>query len=692
MTATFTCNLCDAMCGLHLDVEGGRISGVRGNPNDVFSRGHICPKGFALKELAADPDRLRSPMRRAGSGWQAIGWEEALAETAARLREVRRLHGRDAVGFYYGNPVAHSHRGALGMAALTLALGTRNRFDPNSQDSNPKIFAAMQMYGDGLSITVPDVDRCKLLVVLGANPLVSGGSIMALGDVRGRLAAIRGRGGRMVVLDPRRNETAKMAGEHHFVRPGSDAALLLSLLHVLFAEKLVDEPALRATTSGLDELRVLAERFPPARGAAASDLPEAVIRGLARDLARPGSVIYGRIGTCQNEFGPVCAWLLEAINVLTGNFDCEGGAMFPEAAADAGPIARLLIGNVYGRWKSRVRGLPEYLGSLPSAAMAEEMEAGHIRALVCMAGNPVLSTPNGPRLERAIGKLDCRISIDFYLNETSRLSDLVLPPLIALETGNFDLVLGGVGVRNFVKASHPALPRPDGALDDWQIASEILLRLRLPRALRPLARPLLRNLPDRIVDLLLRRRGLSLRKLLAAPDGIDLGPLMPCRKSKVRTRGGRVQLCPTVLAADVPRLERWVESARSSLVLIGRRDLRTNNSWMHNVPTLAKGPDRARLFMHPDDAAARGLREGDRVSVRSRTGALDAALHVTDEVMNGVVSLPHGFGHAGARETLRVAGGLPGGNVNALTDEERVEPILGTSALNGVPVEVTPAA
>ncbi len=686
MQKTFTCNLCEAMCGLHVEVEDGRVGAIRGNPGDVFSRGHICPKGPALREVLDDPDRLRQPMRRSGNRFAPVSWEEALDEAALRLREIQRRHGRDAVGFYYGNPIAHSYRAALGVQALTLALRTHNRFDPNSQDSNPKIFACMQMYGDGLSLTVPDVDRTDLLVMLGANPIISGGSLMALGDVRGRLQGIRKRGGRMILIDPRRNETAAFCDEHLFIKPGADAALLLALLHVLFEEGL-DRPV---EAQGVQTLREVARRFPPERVAPRTGIAADRIRALARELAAAKrAVIYGRIGTSQNEFGPLAAWLLEAVNAVTGNFDREGGAMFPEPAADPGPLARLLIGNAYGRWRSRVRGLPEFLGSLPSATISEEMETpgpGQIRAFVCVAGNPVLSTPNGARLERALRGLDFRVSVDFYLNETSRLADLIFPAAHAMETGNFDVLLLATAVRNFVKASAPVVEKPALARDDWEILSELSLRLAVPRLLRPPLRRLLRNLPDRVMNFLLRP--LSLRKLYETPDGIDLGALRPARRRKVR---GALRLAPQIFLDDVPRLERWLGASEGrELLLIGRRDLRTNNSWMHNAPSLAKGPDRARCWMNPLDARVRGVHDGDEVRISSRTGSLLVRVRETEDVMPGVVSLPHGFGHAQARETLSVAGTLAGENVNALTDEERVEPLLGTSALNGVPVRVEP--
>jgi anaerobic selenocysteine-containing dehydrogenase len=693
----FTCNLCEAMCGLRVTVENNRILEVRGDPDDVFSRGHICPKGPALRDLHEDPDRLTTPLRRTARGWQPVGWDEALAETAARLRAIRKQHGRDAVGVYIGNPTVHNHRAALGAQLLTLALGSRNVFNPNSQDSNPRLFACMQVYGDALSMPIVDVDRTDLLVILGANPAASNGSMLSLGDVRRRMHGIRERGGRMILVDPRRSETAAWCDEHHFIRPGGDAALLLALLHVLFADG-VDVRAVDEVAAGREALAALAARFAPERVAPAIGIAPDVIRRLARELAStPRAAVYGRVGTCQNEFGPLANWLIEALNIVSGHFDREGGVMFPQPAADIAPLGRLLIGNHHGRWRSRVRGLPEFLGSLPSAVMAEEIETpgrGQIRGLVCFAGNPVLSTPNGPRLERALGTLELLVAIDFYLNETARNAHLVLPAAHVFETGNYDVMMFGLAVRNVARYSPPIVTPPDGARDDWQILSELAMRVAAPRIL-PVGRRLARRLPERIVDGLLRlgRHRLSLAELARHPHGLDLGPLRPARREKVRTPDGRARLMPEPLVADVPRLERWVdERARTApeLVLIGRRHLRSNNSWMHNLPSLVKGPERARLLMHPLDAAARGLAAGARVRVGSRVGAVEVELELSDTVARGVVSLPHGFGHAAAAATLRVAGAQPAPSANALTDELLVEPLVGTSILNGVPVTVAP--
>jgi anaerobic selenocysteine-containing dehydrogenase len=723
-TATFTCNLCEALCGLRVTLAGDaeRVTAIRGNPDDVLSRGHICPKGAALGELHHDPDRLRVPLVRDASGTLApASWDDALDLCARRLGEVRRRHGPDAIALYVGNPTVHSHRAALGSQLLAAALGTRHRFDPNSQDSNPRLFAVMQVYGDALALPVPDLDRTRYLLVLGANPAASNGSQLAAGDVKARLRALRARGGQVVLVDPRRTESASLATRHLFIRPGGDAALLLALLHVLFAEGLVDRARVSKQASGLDALEAVAARFSPERVAAATGIAPDVMRKLARELADAsadgGAVVYGRVGLCQNAFGPLASWLIEAVNIVTGNLDRAGGVMFPTPAADIAPLGRRLIGNHHGRWRSRLRGLPELLGALPSAVMAEEMETpgpGQIRALVVLAGNPVLSIPNGPRLERALPGLDFHAAVDLYVNETNRHADVILPAAHVFETGNYDVVLLRFVVRNLAKYSPPILARSAGGRDDWELHGELALRLLLERLPLPgrhlrsrlgtrlgaLFRRHASGLPERIIDGLLRAGpfSLDLRRLAAAPDGVDLGPLVPGRlREHVRTADGRARLHPPALVADLPRLSAWVDAAVASasvnapLQLIGRRHLRSNNSWMHNLPSLVKGPSRSQLLMHPDDARARGLQSGAAVRVQGRPGSVTAVLEISTEMMPGVVSLPHGFGHAQLCGTTRVAAATAGPSVNALTDEQVVEPLLGTSILNGVPVTVSPA-
>lgn len=703
-SVTRTCHLCEAMCGVLVEVDGERVVSVRPDPEDVFSRGHICPKGPALRELHHDPDRLREPMRRSGDKWQAVPWDEALDEAAERIHGIQRAHGKSAVGMYIGNPTVHGHGTILGAQALGSIIGGRNHFDANSQDANPKLFASLRMYGELTSITVPDVDRTAYMLMLGANPAASNGSVMSLGDVRGRLKGIRERGGKLVLVDPRRTETAAWADEHIAIRPGGDAAWLAALLQVIFGERLADDSAARAVADGLDELRRAVAPFTPEAVAACTGIAADRTREVARQFATaPSAVAYGRIGICHGEFSSVASWLCEALNVVTGNFDRPGGAMFTKAAVDIAPIARRLGVHGSGRFRSRVRGLPEIGGTLPAATMAEEMETPgehQIRGMVTIAGNPVLSVPNGERLDRALAGLDFMVSVDLYINETTRHANLVLPPVSGLERSHYDLVFHAIAVRNTAKWSAPAVTPAPGAREDWDILWGLGARIAALRT-GPASRLVRRALlgaglrPDHVLDLALRTGPyrLSLAKLKRAPHGIDLGPLEPMRSSKVRTPRGQVVLAPPDLVADLPRVLAWTKRAPSAeLVLIGRRHLRSNNSWMHNLPPLVSGSDRTSLLMHPEDAAARGLVDGNQVRIQSKTGEVTARLEVTSDVRRGVVSLPHGFGHGRARATLRVAGALGGPNANALTDDGVVEPLTGTAVLSGVRVEVSAVA
>jgi anaerobic selenocysteine-containing dehydrogenase len=540
--------------------------------------------------------------------------------------------------------------------------------------------------------------------MLGANPAASNGSVMTLGDVRGRLKGIRERG-RIVLIDPRRTETAAWCDEHHFIRPGGDAALLAAILQVVF-ERGAKAPG---GATGFDELRAAVQPFSPERVATAVGIDAQTIRRIATEfIAARRAVVYGRVGVCQNPFGATASWLVEALNVVTGNFDREGGNMFPNPAVDVARLGRKLVGSSYGRWRTRVRGLPEFGGQFPAAVMAEEMETpgeGQIRAFVTLAGNPVLSVPNGERIARALAGLDFMVSVDYYLNETTRHAHIVLPPRHALERGHYDVVFHALAVRNTVKWSEPVVEADPGGREDWEILYELGMRLGglrfglgkpVDRAAKWAWRAGLRLSPDRILDVALRTgpyRGLSLKKLRAAPHGIDLGPLVPASKDRVRTKDGNVQLAPPILIADLPRVAKWVDETRDGgLVLIGRRHIRTNNSWMHNCKSLVKGPDRAMLMMNPADADRLRLADGQQVRVTTRVGTVEARLERTDAVMPGVVSLPHGYGHAAAAEHLRVAGATPGPNINAVTDDHLLEPLTGTAVLGGVPVAVEAAA
>lgn len=707
-----TCNLCEALCGLTIETDGDRITSVRGDDEDPFSRGHICPKGPAMRELQEDPDRLKHPLRRTASGFERVSWESAFDEIADRIRAIQRAHGRSAVATYAGNPSGHNHGAIIMGEAFAAALHTKNKYDANSQDANPKIYVSHLMFGTITSLSIPDVDRTDFFLAFGANPLASNGSIMGLGDVRGRIKAIGARGARMVVVDPRRTETAKAAvamgggSGHVAIRPGGDAAMILAMMSVMFREGLVDRVRARELASGVDALEEAAIRFTPESVADATGVDAATITELARAFATARrAVAYGRVGVCLNEFGAAASWLVEALNVVTGNFDREGGAMFTRPAIDLTKLAARVGVSGVSRFKSRVRGLPEVSGKFPAATLADEIETpgqGQVRGLVTIAGNPVLSVPNGERLAAAFASLELMVSVDFYLNETTRHAHFILPPRFALEREHYDLLFNALAVRNVAKFSPTVIPPATDTRDDWTILYELAVRLAARKLSEKPGRKLLgkalervglaaKPSPERVLDLLLRigPYKISLAKLRAAEHGIDFGALVPMGNERVRTKDGKVVVAPPPLLADVSRIEAWAKRAdRPALVLIGRRHLRSNNSWMHNVVSLTKGPSRSSLLMHPLDASARGLAAGARVRVKSRVGAVEANVELTDDVGRGVVSLPHGFGHAAAKDTMRVAGALDGPNMNAITDDQFLEPLTGTAILNGVPVDV----
>lgn len=688
-----SCHLCEAMCGVALTVEGERVTEVRGDPDDPHSRGYICPKALAIADVHHDPDRLTTPRVRRGDRFEPIEWDAALDLVARRLRDIRRAHGNDAIAVYQGNPTAHN----LGLMtfgqAFFRSLGTRNLYSATSADQLPHMLAALLMFGHQVLLTVPDLDRTDFMLLLGANPAVSNGSMMSAPDMRRRLAAIRARGGHVVTVDPRRGETARLADQHIFIRPGQDALLLLGLLHTVFAEGLTRRTV---EADGWDTVARLVAGYAPERVAAPTGVPADTIRDLARAFASAGSAVaYGRLGVSVQAFGGVCAWLVNLLNAVTGNLDRAGGAMFTTPAVDAiGITRRLGHRGGFDRYRSRVSRLPEFGGELPVAVLAEEIEtpgAGQIRALITSAGNPVLSTPNGGRLERALATLDFHVALDFYIGETSRLADVILPPTFALERDHYDVGLNVVAVRNLARWSPALFPRRADQRHDWEICLELAARMRLPGPLRRLAVGVGRALgPNGVLDLALRAgpyRGVSLAALRRAPRGLDFGPLEP-RLAKVLDR--RIDLAPAPFVADLARLEATLTAPAAPLVLIGRRALSSNNSWLHNSPRLVKGA-RCTLVVHPDDGARLGLTDGGQARVRSRVGEVTAPVELSDEVMPGVVSLPHGWGHGRPGVALGVAAAHPGVSVNDLTDERFVDRLSGTAAFNGVAVEVEPA-
>ncbi len=736
-TALRICPLCEATCGLTLTISGGRVTGARGDREDVFSAGFICPKGASFAELDNDPDRLAQPMVRRDGVLTEATWDEAFDAVAEGLGAVLRDHGGKSVGVYVGNPNAHTVAGSLYVPLIIRALGTRQVFSASTLDQMPKHVALGLMFGNPIAFTVPDLDRTDHLVVIGANPLVSNGSLATAADFPGKLRALRKRGGRLTVIDPARTRTAELADRHIAPRPGTDAALLFAIVHVLFDENLVDLGDVAEHVTGVEQVRELATGFPPEAVAEHCGVAADDIRSLARDIATaPSAAVYGRIGTSTVEFGTVGSWLVDVINTLTGNLDRPGGAMFPLSPVASAPRPpRPGRGWRTGRWHSRVSGHPEALSELPAAALAEEIDTageGQIKAMVTIAGNPVLSAPDGERLSSALESVDFMVSVDPYLNETTCHADVILPPPPPSRSGHFDVALSGLSVRNNARYSPPALPLEDGRPDEPEILSRIALILygaghqadpglvdeqviattltketddpTSPVAGRDVGE-MTAMLPagpgyERRLDMMLRLGpygdgfdsrpdGLTLLRLKDNPHGIDLGPLKPRVLEVLRTPTGKVDLAPEAIVADVNRLRVSLDRHDDGFVLIGRRHLRSNNSWMHNLPALAGGTNRCTLRIHPDDATELGLE--DTAIVKGPGGELVVPVERTDGMRRGVVSLPHGWGHNRRGIKLEVAAGQPGVNVNQLNDGTQLDPLSGTAVLNGIPVHIAPA-
>jgi len=708
-----TCPLCEATCGLlvSLDDQLGVVD-IRGDPDDLFTRGFICPKGVAIKGLHGDPDRLRTPMIRRGGRLRESSWGEAWAELANRLPAVIDRYGPDAVAIYSGSGAVASLGARLFTRALADAMGTRNVYTGASLCLRSRQFVADLLYGTPTAIPVPDLDRTAYLLLLGTNPVTSNGGLVTAPDLRSKLRALRRRGGRYVVIDPRRSSTAEGADEHLRIRPGTDAVLLLGMIHSLVAEGRVDLGAAAPLVDGLADVAALAADFTPDRVARHTRLEPWAIRRLSRDLAAaPAGVVHVGVGPLTAANATLTAWLVDVVNALTGNLDREGGAMFPQPAhADpetAGePSARTGA-------RSRVRGFPAVRGQLPAAALPEEMDTpgpGRIRALLTIGGNPARSLPNSSRFRAAVSELELLVSVDTYLNETTGLADIVLPVPSALERAHYDLDRYALACRNTAKFTPAVLPLPLGMHHEWEtlclialaatgrgegelgsfddaVAADLARRLGLPAAEPPADR----RGPERLLDLLLRsgEHGLTLDDLECNPHGVDLGPMEPRLPKLLRTADGRLNLAPAPLLEQAAALRAGLNApAVEGLTLVGRRHLRSLNSWLHNLPAMVSGARRCTLRIHPDDAFRLGLRDGGLALVVASVGEVVAAVEVTDDSFVGVVSLPHGWGHDEPEARLRVAAGRPGVNANLLTDDSDVDPLTGNAVFNGVPVAV----
>ena len=726
------CPLCESTCGLLVELDGRDIVRVAPNPDDVMSAGHSCAKGLGLGRIEGDPDRIRTPLlRTADGGFREATWDEAFAEIERRLPEfVTGDPGSCAI--YHGNPAAHHLDATFYLGELIGAVGTRNIYSPASVDTWPKNLAHMLLYGTGLGMSLPDLDRTDYLLILGSNPMVSNGSTVTAPGIHHRLQALRERGGTLVVVDPVRTRTAEVADLHVPIRPGTDALFLLGVLAVIASEGLARPELVPAVVDGLDDALAMAAEFDPDTVAAACGIDADMVRTVARGFAgASAAVAHSRIGTCMQEFGTLANWLVEVLTIVTGNLDRPGGAMFalpPAGGQNTWPVTRPPA-FTFDRWRSRVRGLPEAMGELPAVCFAEEILTpgpGRTRALITLAGNPARSLPNSAAIEDALGALEFMVSVDCYLNETTRHADVILPPPPVTTRGHHDVTLAHFQIRNVARYTPPLLDLADGELAEWQILLRLaaiakgipdrpveemddevaavaarraakLVGCEAERALRAVAG---RRGPQRLLDLRLRSGpygdrfgldpdGLTLALLEDNPNGIDYGPLRPRVPEVLRTPDGRIDLMPEMIAADLPRLRVSMARPAPDLLLINRRQRRGMNSWLHNALPQPDGGQCA-LLISTHDAAERGLVGGDRVGVTSRVTTVTAELRIDDALRPGVVSMPHGWGHDGPGLRTSRSASVPGSNYNELVDDTTdLEALTASPIFNGVPVTVT---
>lgn len=768
-----TCNICEASCGLEIHHSNGEILAVRGDENDPLSKGYLCPKGVALQDVQNDPDRLRQPIKKTDSGWQEISWSEALDTVADNIKKTQDRYGNDSVGLYIGNPTAHNHGALLMLAPFIAALNTRARFSATSCDQLPHMLACLQMFGHFANFPIPDIDRTNYFLCLGANPVASNGSVMTAPNFKQRVKDLQKRNGKLVVIDPRKTETARIADQHLFIRPGSDSLLLLAILHVIFCEQLQKVTALADQLEGLDLLQDAVAEFSPEVVAEATGINAEQIISLAHEFCgAERAAAYGRVGVATSPFSGLNAWLIYVLNIVTGNLDREGGLMFPLPAIDLVGLAGAAgETGTFNRWQSRVRSFPEFAGEIPVVSMAEEILTEgpqQIRTMIIHAGNPVLSVPNGQELDEAFQQLDFLVCVDIYLNETTRHADIILPPTGPFEHGHYDLAMHTVAVRNTVKYSPPLITPPLGSLHDWEILAELTARLESKTRRSTIAAKaklsLIKSLGDEgILDWMLRLgpygmgfntihigskllesvsalnparnlmgrglrafagrskafqrllgasayRGLDpdvdcpddnpsvdldLKKLKDNPHGVDLGPLQPQLQQRIFTESGKIQLVPALYLNDLARLKSDLLDTSSDdekypLLLIGRRHIRCNNSWMHNSQRLVKGKNRCDLMISEVDAERLGLEPGDAAEISTRVGSITLPVVITADMMPGVVSVPHGWGHDKEGSGLKVAAKRPGISVNDITDNQIADDLTGMAIINGVPVNVVP--
>ena len=691
------CNICEAMCGLEIKYQDKNIISIKGDKDDPFSKGYNCPKATALQDFYEDKDRLKTPIRRTKTGWEDISWEEAYTEIAEKFKTIQAKHGKNSLALYLGNPNAHNLGNTLFLKPFMKSLGTINRFSSASADQMPHHVASNFMFGAGMLIPVPDIDRTDFMLIIGGNPVVSNGSMMTAPNVIGRLKAIQKRSGKVVVVDPRRTHTAKVADQHLFIRPEKDALLLLALINRVFAKNAVKLRHLEEIIDDIEVFKTISEAYSADAVAEFVGISAQDIYTLADEFMSANSAVcYSRIGASTQTFGGLCQWLTNVLNIITGNFDRAGGAMFPQPAFDLLRNYKKGFKSSFGQYHSRVRKLPFFNGEFPVAALAEEIQTageGQIKSLITVAGNPVLSSPSGHKLAEAFQELDYMVCVDIYLNETTKYANIILPATTGVENAHYDIFFNSFSVRNTVKYSAPLFEREEYQRNDYEILKELTIRMsdeEVPGHVKSLT-------PEIILDVELKKgpygeQGFSLQKLIDNPHGIDIGPLMPCAAERIKTSDGKINLLPQLYVDDLVRLNAVMsQPARNKnypFDLIGRRLVKSHNTWTQNSARLVKGKNPCTLEIHPDDAQQLGVSNGQLVNVSSISGEVLINAVITDDVQRGVVTMPQGWGHNQKGTNMSIAATQPGVSINDLTDVNRVDLLTGNAAFNGTPVAI----
>jgi anaerobic selenocysteine-containing dehydrogenase len=690
-----TCNLCEAMCGLEIKYINKKVLSIKGDKKDFFSNGHICPKATALTDLYLDKDRLKTPVKRTDKGWRSISWEEAFNEVSEKLKAIQKKYGYDAVGVYRGNPNVHNLGLMLYGSPFIKSLRTKQKYSATSVDQLPHHIASLFMFGHQMMIPIPDIDRTDFILIIGGNPAVSNGSMMSAPNFSKRLKAIKKRGGKIVVIDPRFTETAELANKHHFIPPGNDAFLLLAMINTIFNEKLSDKSQLADHIKGWDKLKEQIIEFTPEKMALVIGMTPHDIKILAREFSNASSAVcYGRLGVSTQEFGGLCQWLVNVLNIITGNFDKKGGAMFTLPAIDlVGQANQNGKTGTFNRFQSRVHNLPEFTGEFPVSTLADEILTqgdGQIKSMITIAGNPVLSTPNGKNLQKALASLEFMVAIDLYINESSKYADIILPSTTGLETSHYDLAFHQLAVRNTAKYNTALFNKEEDQKHDWEILNALTERITEQKN---------KMTPEITLNYLLQNGPYkevcsSLKSLKEYPHGIDFGPLKPCIPERLFTHDKKVDLAPEIFIKDLIRLKNKLNASHKNVNgrypfhLIGRRHLRSNNSWMHNSQRLIKGKERCTLLMHSDDAQLLKLINGQTVTVSSNVGSVKITLEITDNMMPGVVSIPHGWGHSAPGIKMAIAQKHAGVSLNDLTDETQIDRLTGNANFSGTLVNI----